>query len=168
MYFLATTIKGSESGVLPGDSEAQWSSNITQSIYIHFNQTSPHNLDAMLNNIARSMTLALRTQLGSTQQVTGQSLTPRIIVRVEWAWISLPFIAFALVLVFLTVVAVSTRRAGLEPWKGSNIATLFHGLRHRSDDKLHCLIDQNSMDEAAAIMQFSLRMDEGSQFLELE
>jgi hypothetical protein len=164
-YYLDNVIEGQESSVLLGDGQSEWGSDITESIYIHLNQT-PHTLDAMFDNIARSMTLALRTQLGSTEQVIGQSLIQQIFIRVEWGWISLPFTLLVLVIAFLVVVALYTRRAGLQPWKGSNIATLFHGLRHRSNDEFHCLVEQDSMDEAAANIQATLRMDEGGRFLD--
>lgn len=60
---------------------------------------------------------------------------------VQWAWITLPFSLFGLVIVLLAVIALYTRKAGLRPWKESSVAMLFHGLRHQSDDELHCLIE---------------------------
>ena len=78
-------------------------------------------------------------------------------MKVQWAWIALPFSLFGLAMVFLVVVALYTRKAGLQPWKGSIIATLFHGLRHQSDDELHCLTKQNEMDEAVDKMEAIIR-----------
>jgi hypothetical protein len=156
-YFLSTVMQDQENEVMVDDGQAEWAGAVGQSMYLHLNET-PHTLDAMFNNIARSMTLAIRTRTDSTTLVNGTSYTQQTFVSVQWAWISLPFALLALSLLFLIDVALSTRIAGLQPWKGSSIATLFHGLRHLNDDEVHCLIQQHEMDEAAAGIQAILRM----------
>ncbi|KAN0085369.1 hypothetical protein V8E54_001836 [Elaphomyces granulatus] len=168
--YLANVMRGTDIGVMDVDVDRvfdgyQWTDEVSQSMYLHLNET-PHTLDALFNNIARSMTLAVRTQAGSTTLVNGKSYTQQIFVSIQWAWISLPFALLILALLFLMGIAHSTRMAGLQPWKGSSIATIFHGLRHLNDDEVHCLIQQHVMDEAAVEIQAILRMDEDGQFLE--
>jgi hypothetical protein len=162
--YLSTLMVGNNIGCMEGDA-CRRPGDVGQSMYLHLNKT-PHTLDALFNNIARSMTLAIRTQTGSTTLVNGTSYTQQIFVSIQWAWISLPFALLILALLFLMGVAHSTRMAGLQPWKGSSIATLFHGLHHLNDDEVHCLIQQHVMDEAAVEIQAILRMDEDGQFLE--
>ncbi len=69
-------------------------------------------------------------------------------------------------MLFLFIVAIATRRAGLLPWKGNSIAILFHGLPH--GDGYHSLVRQDSMLDAASKVRAKLRMGEAGPFLEEE
>lgn len=64
-------------------------------------------------------------------------------------------------MVFLVIDALYTRKAGLQQWKRSSIATLFHGLRYQSDEELHCLIEQDEVDEAVDKIEVIMRTDRG-------
>lgn len=139
--------------------QPEWPSDLTQSIFTHLNAT-PHTLDAMFDNIARSMTLAMRTQSGPNVQIGGQYFVEQTFVKVEWGWIALPLALLVFVLVFLIAVAVVTRRQGLEPWKESSIPTLFHGLGGRTGgEELESLMSQEGMDDAAKEIHARLSID---------
>lgn len=73
-FYFTAVFQGEENYMSPNDDEVdwstskvEWSSDITQSIYIHLKDT-PHTLDAMFANLARSLTLTLRSQMGSMTQ----------------------------------------------------------------------------------------------------
>ena len=67
---------------------------------------------------------------------------------------------------FLTVVSIHTKLSGLEPWKESSLAVLFHGLGFDDDAKVAMLGRQDEMIEAAKGMYVRLRSDGGGQVLE--
>lgn len=140
-------------------------SEVTQSIWLHL-KDPPHTLDSMFRNIEQSMTRAVRTQPSTRNEVDGQSLTQQTIIRVAWAWISLPVALLILAFLFLSTVIVYTRQSGLHPWKESSIAVLFHGLYPRSSGKLHGLTHRNDMDDVAQRFHVRLNVDENGQFLE--
>ncbi|KAF7191939.1 hypothetical protein HII31_06749 [Pseudocercospora fuligena] len=151
----------------------RWSNAVSQSMYIHLNQTASHTLDQMFDNVAKSMTRALRMQEGSswargkvTSVVTGNTMHLEVHIVVIWAWIALPFALFVLVAALTTAVAISARHEEVPPWKGSSLATLFHGLRHSdtSIEELHRLMEVHEMEEAAGKMW--TRLDARNQYLE--
>ena len=140
-------------------------SDATQSIWRHL-MRPPHTLDTMFANIEQSMTRAVRTHPSGKESTQGSSLVQQTVIRVVWPWISLPAAILVLCFMFLVMVATSTHRSGLEPWKESSIAALFHGIASRDDEKLSVLSHHDEMIEAARGMCVRLNGGGGRQVLE--
>jgi hypothetical protein len=79
--------------------------------------------------------------------------------------ITSPLVVLILVLVFWTAVSTKTQQAGLEPRRGSSIATLFHGLNAKSFGDLRAIRTVHAMDATAG--QLAVRLDEDSDGLGL-
>lgn len=83
-------------------------------------------LDAMLANMAASMTNYVRSALGANH-VNGTAFAQQNVVHVSWSWIAAPIVfSAASLLFFVTVVALCSVHRTVKPplWKSSAIATL--------------------------------------------
>lgn len=143
-----------------------WNNDVAQALWYHLNQ-EPHTLDSMFTNIENAMTRAVRIHPSTTERVQGQSLIQQTLVQVDWPWIALPAALLLFVVVFLTVVSILTKLSGLEPWKESSLAVLFHGLG--PEDKtttVSRLRRQDQMIEAAKGIYVRLRSDGGGPVME--
>ncbi|KAK5724003.1 hypothetical protein LTR17_013752 [Elasticomyces elasticus] len=166
-FYLPTLFSGTVVQSNSASPQPQWPSDMTQAIFQHLNAT-PHSLDSMFRNIAQSMTLAVRTQVGANTVVKGQYFTQETYIHVVWAWISLPAAVGLAVLVFLLGVVVKTRRVGLEPWKESSLATLFHGIGSADAEGFHDLLSPGDMEDVARKTVAVLVRDGGCLFLDVE
>jgi hypothetical protein len=126
-----------------------WPTDIDQVVFHYLNDTN-HSLDKMFDNIARGMTQNVRTRSNANHTITGEASVTRSIVAVQWAWIALPAALLLITLCFLLAVAVSSRNANLEPWKGNSIAALFHGFDSSTIPKVRLV---NSVDEMQAMAE---------------
>lgn len=86
----------------------------------------------IMDNIAQSLTHALRTVYGKGQPtVAGTIYIPTNRAKVTWPWLVLPLFELVASLVFLITVMMQTRRRGLHPWTNDPLAYFFHGLDER-------------------------------------
>ena len=134
-------------------------SDVTQAIFQSLNST-PHTLDSVMSNVAKSMTLDMRTRADAGDPVIGNAAAEQSFVHIEWAWLSLPLALLVLVLAFLLLVFVTTRRLGLEPWKDSSLATLFHGLDNEGRRRVRTLNFEEDMGEAAQGLIVRMEMED--------
>ena len=139
--------------------------DVTQAIWRHLKE-QPLTLDAMFQNIEQSMTRAIRTQPSTSIIHQGHAMVQQSIIRVQWPWIALPVAMLILVLLFLVIAAMRTRLAGLEPWKESSLAVLFHGLRQDNKEIFTGLSHQDEMYERARRLEVRLNVKKGEQLLE--
>lgn len=152
------TQSGSLSPMPEGPSDA------TQAIFHYLNGTN-HRLDGMFNNLVMSMTQNIRTRSNADHTIRGYASLDQSIIKVEWPWITLPLVVLILVLGFLIAVSIKTQQVGLEPWKSSSIATLFHGLNAKSFSDLRAIRTVHAMGATAG--QLAVRLDEDSDSLGL-
>lgn len=82
-----------------------------------------------LTSVSRSMTASLNALFRkySSDRIVGFYTEYDTVVRVQWPWLTLPVAVEVLGFIFLLWVALRSSRPG-RPWKGSILATLFHGL----------------------------------------
>jgi hypothetical protein len=142
----------------------EWPSDATQAIFHYLNGTN-HRLDGMFNNLVMSMTQNIRTRSNANRTIRGYASLDRSIIKIEWPWITLPLVVLILVLGFLIAVSIKTQQVGLEPWKSSSIATLFHGLNAKSFSDLRAIRTIHAMDATAG--RLAVRLNEGSDGLGL-
>lgn len=85
-------------------------------------------------------------------------------VRVQWAWLALPVAVEILSFVFRFLIASRDQRRG-NPWKGSILVALFHGLNANDHDAAN-LDTITSMERESMKIQVRLgTSDEGKRFL---
>jgi hypothetical protein len=87
--------------------------------------------DALVNNIAHSMTNEIRLGYSNTTQDRLYAPTQhalQIIVVVRWAWLVGPAALVLTTVVFLLWSIWQTRRRSVKPWKNSQLAVLFSGI----------------------------------------
>jgi hypothetical protein len=142
----------------------EWPSDATQAIFHYLNGTN-HRLDGMFNNLVMSKTQNIRTRSNADHTIRGYASLDQSIVKIEWPWITLPLVVLILVLGFLIAVSIKTQQVGLEPWKSSSIATLFHGLNAKSFSDLRAIRTIHAMDATSG--RLAVRLDEDSDGLGL-
>ncbi|KAJ2990716.1 hypothetical protein NUW58_g2815 [Xylaria curta] len=84
-------------------------------------------LSMTAKNIADSITHVIRTNRNATS-AEGTAWAQDTIVRIQWAWLSLPIALVLLGALFLVAVAIATKRSGMPLWKSSLLPYLFHGV----------------------------------------
>ncbi|ORY10846.1 hypothetical protein BCR34DRAFT_664700 [Clohesyomyces aquaticus] len=87
----------------------------------------------------RDMTDTMTAQLRSSNYywdltAPGSKFVFDTVVRVEWAWLSLPAAILAITLAVLTGTALDNRRARCIPWKSSSVAILRHNIISKDED----------------------------------
>lgn len=119
-----------------------------------------------LPDISRSITASLNAlfRKHSTDRATGSYIEYHTVVRVQWAWLALPVAVEVLGFVFLLLIVFRDQGRG-NPWKGSILAALFHGLDPNAHDAGN-LDHITSMEREAMKIQVKLdTSDEGKRFL---
>lgn len=110
-----------------GESPATYSAGITPGVW------SPgRNVSQVLDNMAIGMT----NQLRSTYNATARGLTASsvVLVRVQWAWLGLPFAVVLAAAVLLLAEMVQSRRSrNINLWKSSSTALLYHSVSPTQD-----------------------------------
>lgn len=106
------------------------------------------NIEVTMDNIAASMTNAMRTSQSNQTTAEGTGLVIETYIRIEWRWLALPVLIALLSLILLIVVIVRTRRSRIEGqstestlaarilmlisgytvWKSSSLPLLFYDL----------------------------------------
>jgi hypothetical protein len=134
-----------------------YSSDIMQAFYQSMN-ASANGLESAMDNLAHSMSLALRQLPYQPAPEKGIAHSSISFFVVRWPWLILPLVVLSLSLVFLIAVIVETKRKGLVPWSNNILATLFHGLGQQSGERaLHDY--QASMEEDAREYLLEFRID---------
>ena len=101
-----------------------------------------------MDNIASSMTYAMRMAGGDESSVAyGIKNVIETVVHVDWAWMSLPFVVEALVLLYLVAMIVISR--GIPAWRNQTLATLCHGLDYKAMADVATLQSSSEMDRRA-------------------
>lgn len=108
--------------------ETFFDSDIVTAFYWNYYQYSGGGgLDMLMSDVATSMTVALRGF--AAVPVPGRALSQESYVHVRWGFAVLPLVVVATTALFLALAIRRARSAGtLDPWKGSALAMLFHGL----------------------------------------
>jgi hypothetical protein len=83
------------------------------------------NLDPWIQQVALSMTNALRNSSGLPSHALYNGTGYQLGISVRWRWIALPAAMVVLSLVFLAMIMVQTARSPVASWKGSPLAFLF-------------------------------------------
>lgn len=83
----------------------------------------------MFESMATSMTNQLRLESSNNSTARGLSAKSVIVIRVQWAWLILPFTVVISSIIFLIVVIICSQRTrGVRLWKSSSTALLFHSI----------------------------------------
>ena len=117
------------------------------------------------DQLAQSLTTWIRTSKGNSfdlgmGQAVGVTWTSETIVKVRWAWLTLPCVLLAGTLVFLCFTIIGTRKQQMGIWKSSSLALLFRGLEERSAEGMEGLGHVVGMQERAGRTWVQL-VDEG-------
>ena len=126
------------------------------------------NLDpqSLFDNVAESLTKAVRTSDATNDGshgpvATGATYVNKIIVKVDWAWLSFPIAIWILTLLYLFVVIFMSH--GTPSWKDETIATLCHGLDDTSMLGVASLQSLSDMEHKAKTLYVRLAaLDSGS------
>jgi hypothetical protein len=132
--YAATTIGKYLDRLLSGNVTLDLESDFPSNNYIEFNWNSSSNLDSWINNLAVSMSNAVRT--GEPAQDSRYNGVAFVLgVSVHWYWLSLPLLMVALSLVVLISNILRTSRSQVGAWKGSSLAMLFCDIDPEVKDK---------------------------------
>jgi hypothetical protein len=90
------------------------------------NSDTTTTIDAMAASMSSHVRLASNKQLSS-----GIVNTPVVFVNVRWEWLSLPIVVEIAAAVLLIITMIKSRRQrNIGLWKSSNVALLYHHVRH--------------------------------------
>ncbi|KAI4234003.1 MAG: hypothetical protein LQ349_004076 [Xanthoria aureola] len=81
-------------------------------------------LTKLLDNLAVSMSNALRTTTDVPDNIRGTPSSFEVYIQIEWAWLIVPVAAVGLSLVFLLLTIYLSRKRKIPAWKSSLLAVL--------------------------------------------
>ncbi|KAF2815304.1 uncharacterized protein BDZ99DRAFT_378589 [Mytilinidion resinicola] len=138
-----------------------YSSDLMQSFYMAMNSSTTGFPD-LIDNLANSLSLNLRTIPYQPPRVPGKAFTSTSHAVVTWQWLILPLFELVGSLAFLIAVMVETRKRGLVPWTNNVLACLFHGLDERFFG-WHVLESEEAMEDKARklLIEFKPNQDGG-------
>ncbi|KAH0421904.1 hypothetical protein CcaCcLH18_13156 [Colletotrichum camelliae] len=108
-----------------------------------------NNLKTTFGLAAASLTKWIREPAQKAEMVSGVTKEWVIYIRVRWAFLSLPIAGLLGGLTFCILSVWETSRLKMEPWKGSALAGLAHGLDSNARDRLRAAHEVYRMDEHA-------------------
>ena len=115
-------------------------------------------LESLFDNVANSLTQSMRMANGpDNRAVDGLTYVTETVVRPQWAWMSLPFIVEALILLYLLGMMMSSR--GMPTWKDQTLATLCHGLDQKTMAGVPALQSTTQIERKAKRLQVQLLTD---------
>lgn len=119
-----------------------------------------------LPDISRSIVASLNAlfRKHSTDRETGSYVEYQTVVRLQWAWLALPVAVEVLGFAFLLLIIFRDQRCG-NPWKGSILAALFHGLNPSNHDSDNVDTITSMEKEAMDILVKLNTSDEGKRYL---
>lgn len=106
------------------------SSDLMQIVRLAMN-SSETGFPDLMDNLANSLSLSLRSASYQPSPTHGKAFSPISHAVVTWEWLILPAFELVASLVFLVIVMMRTRKAGLVPWTNNILAVFFHGLDQR-------------------------------------
>jgi hypothetical protein len=163
-YFLQSTFTGAfttENSLSPTSTFTNTGTfdPIIQMMFHALNDSAPHTLDSVFDNIAKSMTRVIRTSNSSLPVAIGQATAIQLFVRIEWTWISLPVALLFLCLLFLVVIIVHASARSVPNWKDNVLATLVYGIHDEGRRAFEKLNDEGDMEDAAR--KLMVRLENG-------
>ena len=105
-----------------------------------------------MTNLAAAMTNYIRN--ASNHTLSGQVGITETYVRVSWPWLILPGLLVVAGEFLLIIGIVATKKRGVDVWKDSELALLFHGLGLEvGDERFAGLCEIGEMDYVASRMK---------------
>ena len=99
-----------------------------------FNSQDLKGISTIFARVAQYLTVAYRSfadadfpSPGTAAQALGVAWETQVIVKVRWAWLSLPCALLAASVVFLGATMLGNTRGRVGVWKSNTLALLFHG-----------------------------------------
>lgn len=139
-----------------------WSSSEMVAIYRSFLLNPAASINELATMMGQSMTVNMRTRPENTVVVQGTAFQGLSVVRVDWAWISMPIALLALALLLLVLTVCSTRKHRLEGWRNDALAVLLHGIDPDVRQRMGPLNKLKNMEEAAEETTLVLGLERGS------
>ncbi|KAF6838464.1 hypothetical protein CMUS01_04644 [Colletotrichum musicola] len=125
--------------------ESRWTPNLGIAL------SQADDLEALMRDIADSVTEVMRTSPNSTQ-FDGRAFSSVTYIQIIWERLALPVCAIVLSSLMLIIIILRNRAREVPAWKSSSLALLFHGLEAWGDDELKAR-DVEHLDEKSARMK---------------
>lgn len=108
-------------------------------------------LGQLMNNVAASLSVAIRNNAEEQHAITGTTLSDETYVHVEWKWLAFPFGLAFLALLFLGLVIHDTRNkvrgrgaSGLAVFKNDSLPVLSYGLDDSARQRVAAVPEKES------------------------
>ncbi|KAK1979242.1 hypothetical protein LZ30DRAFT_726790 [Colletotrichum cereale] len=134
--------------------DTRWTPNLG----IQLSQTD--DIEALVHDIADSMTEVMRTSPNSTQ-FDGIAFSSVTYIEIIWERLALPLCTIVLSFLMLIVIIIRNRARGVSAWKSSSLALLFHELEGWSHDELKAPSLEYLDEKSAKMKGHMLRGDGG-------
>ncbi|KAL8648051.1 MAG: hypothetical protein Q9226_006159 [Calogaya cf. arnoldii] len=117
-------------------------------------------LSRLLDNLAVSMSNALRTTTDRPDNHPGTSSSFQVYIEIEWAWMIVPIAALILSLAFLLLTIYLSRQSKILAWKSSLLAVLL-SLNSETRAELGAIRRPKEMEEMAKVKNVRLEANGG-------
>jgi hypothetical protein len=119
-------------------------------------------LSDTFSTLAESITVAMRQPASGGPSVVGKLGTVQTLLKVRWAWISLPLICLVVSAVFLMASILESHRDETPLWKSGGLAYLAHGLDQSTKERVQHRDLSSEIEEASEGIRVRLhRGDDG-------
>ena len=118
------------------------------------------NLGDMFAVLAESLTIAMRRLASGAPTVSGKLGTLQTLLRVRWAWITLPVVCLVISAVFLLMSILEAKSDATPLWKSGGLAYLAHGLDQQTREKVQRADLSSEMEEASEGIKVRLHRGE--------
>ncbi|KAF2430986.1 hypothetical protein EJ08DRAFT_206013 [Tothia fuscella] len=129
------------------------------------NQWASNDIPQHMDDLATTITNAIRTYPGSSELVLGSG-SMESYIHIRWRWLILPIILLSSTLVFLVATIIRSRRENIGVFKTSSLALLANGLDDASRRELRSQTLYGIFDNACHV-KVALKLDEGRVGLKL-
>ncbi|CAO1602441.1 hypothetical protein XANCAGTX0491_006050 [Xanthoria calcicola] len=117
-------------------------------------------LTKLLDNLAVSMSKALRTTTDVPDNIRGTPSSFEVYIQIEWAWLIVPIAAVGLSLIFLLLTMYLSRKRKIPAWKSSLLAVLL-GLTSEARRDWGTIRRPREMEETAKARSIRLEANGG-------
>lgn len=120
-----------------------------------------HDIIGTFDNLASSLSKWMRDRQLDDTPIKGHILQTMVVMRVNWAYLTLPVFALVTGVAFVILSIWETKRLKLPAWKTDALVPLVHGSDRELSEKLEAAAEENRLHDVATKVRVSMQDVDG-------